>query len=46
MILELNSSDGRVVRASASAVVDWGLIPIRAKPMALKSVITIFLLDA
>ena len=40
-----NSSDGRVVRASASGAVDLGLIPSWVKPMTLKLVITAFLLD-
>ena len=30
-----NSSDGRVVRASASEAIDLGLIPSRVKPMTL-----------
>ena len=34
-----------MVRGSASAVVDLGLIPSRAKPMALKLVFTASLLD-
>ena len=34
------SSDGRVVRASASVAVDLGLIPNRAKPIILKLVFT------
>ena len=42
---ELNSSDGRVVRASASGAVDSGLIPSRVKPMTLKLVFTASLLD-
>ena len=41
-----NSSDGRVVRASASEAVDLGLIPSRIKPMTLKLLFTAFLLDA
>ena len=41
-----NSSNGRVVRASASKVVDSGLNPSRAKPMTLKLVFIAFLLDA
>ena len=41
-----NSSDGRVVRASASRVVDLGLIPSWVKPMTLKLVFTASLLDA
>ena len=40
------SSDGRVVRASASGAVDLGLIPSRVKPMTLKLVFTASLLDA
>ena len=43
---ERNSSDGRVVRASASGAVDLGLIPSRVKPMTLKLVFTAFSLDA
>ena len=41
-----NSSDGRVVKVSASGAVDLGLIPSRVKPIALKLVFTAFLLDA
>ena len=33
-----NSSDGRVVRASAWGAVDLGLIPSRVKPMTLQLV--------
>ena len=44
--LTKNSSDGRVVRASASGAVDSGLIPSRVKPMTLKLVFTASLLDA
>ena len=40
------SSDGRVVRASASGAVDLGLIPSRAKPMTLTLVFTASLHDA
>ena len=40
-----NSSDRRVVRASASGAVGSGLIPIRVKPMTLKLVFTASLLD-
>ena len=40
-----NDSDGRVVRAFASEVVDLGLIPSRVKPMTLKLVFTAYLLD-
>ena len=43
---EYYSSDGRVVRASASGAVDLGLIPIRVESMTLKSVFTASLLDA
>ena len=32
----LNSSDGQVVRASASGAVDSGLIPSRVEPMTIK----------
>ena len=42
----LRSSDGLVVRASASEVVDVGLIPSPVKPMTLKLVFTASLLDA
>ena len=42
----INSSDGRVVKASASGAVDLGLIPSRVKPMTLKLVFTASLLDA
>ena len=41
-----NSSDGRVVRASASGTVDLGLIPSRVKPITLKLVSTASLFDA
>ena len=40
------SSDGRVVRASASGAVDAGLILSRVKPTTLKLVFTAFRLDA
>ena len=40
------SSNGRVVRASASGAVDSGWIPSRIKPMTLKLVFTASLLDA
>ena len=43
---QFNSSDGQVVRASASGAVDSGLIPSRIKPMTLKLVFTASLLDA
>ena len=39
------SSDGRVVRASASGAVDLGLIPSRVKPMTLKLVFAASQLD-
>ena len=39
------SSDGRVVKASASGAVDSGLSLSRVKPMTLKLVFTAFLLD-
>ena len=39
-------TDGRVVRVSASAAVDLGLIPSRVKPITLKLVFTAPLLDA
>ena len=42
----LNSSDGRVVKVSASGAVDSGLISSRAKPMTSKLVCTASLLDA
>ena len=41
-----NSSDGPVVRSSASGGVDFGLIPSWVKPMTLKLVIAASLLDA
>ena len=41
-----NSSDGRVLRASASGIVDSGLNPSRVKPMTVKLLFTAFLLDA
>ena len=40
-----NSSDGRVVTASALVAVHSGLIPSRIKPMTLKLVFTASLLD-
>ena len=40
-----NSSDDRVVRASASGAVDSGLIPSRVIPVTLKLAFTAFLLD-
>ena len=46
IIKQDNSSDGRVVRASASGAVDLGLIPSRVKSMTLKLVFTAFLLEA
>ena len=45
-IEKVYGSDGRVVRASASVDVDWGLILSRVKPTTLELVITAFLLDA
>ena len=39
-------SNGRVIRASASGVVDSGLIPSRVKPMTLKLLFAASLLDA
>ena len=44
--LSYNSSDNRVVRASASGTVDLLLIPSQAKPTALKLIFTASLLDA
>ena len=41
-----DSSNGRVVRASASGAVDWGLTLSQVKPMTLKLVFTASLLDA
>ena len=46
MKFNINSSDGRVVRASGSGAVDLGLIPSRVKPMTLKLVFTASPLDA
>ena len=40
------SSDGQVIRVFASGVVDLSLIPRRIKPMALKLVFTVSLLNA
>ena len=40
VLIGFNSSDGRVVKASASGAVDLGLIPSRVKPMNLKLVFT------
>ena len=40
-----NSSNGRMVRASASGAVHWGLIPSRVKPMTIKLVFIASLLD-
>ena len=42
----LNSSDGRVARASASGAVHSGLISSGAKPITLKLLFTVSLLDA
>ena len=44
--LVFNSSDGRVLKASASGALDSGLIPSLVEPMALKLVFTASLLDA
>ena len=45
--INFHSSDGRVVRASSFGdVVDLGLIPSRVKPITLKLVFTVSLLDA
>ena len=41
-----NSSDGRVIRASALGAVDSGLIPSWVKPMTSKLVFTASVLDA
>ena len=46
MLKDDNSSDGRVVKASALGAVDLGLIPSRVKPMTSKLVLTASLLDA
>ena len=40
-----NNSDDRMVTASASGVVDLGLIASQVKPMTLKLLFTAFLLD-
>ena len=40
-----NSSDGRLVRMSTFGAVDSGLIPSWVKPMALKLIFTVSLLD-
>ena len=42
---KFNSSDGRVVRASASGTIDSSLNSSRVKPMTLKLVFTASLLD-
>ena len=44
--IHFHSSDGRVVRASASGAVNLSLIPSRVKPMTLNLVFTASLLDA
>ena len=44
--MALMAQNDRVVRASASAAVDLGLISSRVKPMTLKLVFTASLLDA
>ena len=41
-----NSSEYRMVRASASGAIDSGLTPSRAKPMTLELAYTASLLDA
>ena len=46
IIKQDNSSDGQVVRESASGAVELGLIPSRVKPITLKLVFTASLLDA
>ena len=45
-VVKVYSSDGQVVRASASGAIDSGLIPSRVKLMTLKLVSTASLLDA
>ena len=42
----VNSGNGQVDGASASGAVDYGLIPIRVKPMTLKLLLSVSLLDA
>ena len=44
-VLHWNSSDGRVVRATASVAVDLDLIPCRVKPTTFKLVFTASLID-
>ena len=44
--MKFNSSDDRVVRASASGAVDVGVIPSRVKPVTLQLVFIASLLDA
>ena len=46
VVTKNSSSDGRVVIASASRVVESGLIPSQIKPMTLILVFTASLLDA
>ena len=46
IIKQDKSSDGRVVRASASEAVDLGLIPSRVKPITLKLLFAASLRDA
>ena len=46
IIIVKSSSDGRVVKESASAAVDLGLIPSRVKPMTLTLVFIASLLHA
>ena len=43
--IKINSSDGRVDRASTSGAVDLGLIASRVKPSTLKLIFTAFLLE-
>ena len=45
ILISINSSDGRLVRASASGAVDCGLIPSRVKLMTSKLIFTASLLD-
>ena len=46
LVAAFDSSDDRVLRASASKAVDSRLIPIRVKSMTLKLIFTAFMLDA
>ena len=45
VLCEIKQLRWRVVRASASGAVDFGLIPSRVKPVTLKLVVTAFLFD-